>query len=146
MSIFCQPSLYKVWCQILLCNLAAYLEPCKTSKMKFSAKIVNGWKSFVDYCCKKLQLRCLTGFWIHLCSYSNCLINHSNKFQARQFSKSLNLLKINSRNTRTRCEICSELTIKTPKRRHCCRFADFIVNFTQILNLLLLFPLLTWNM
>ena len=27
------------------------------------------------------------------------------------------LLKVNNRNTRTRCEICSELTIKTPERR-----------------------------
>ena len=28
------------------------------------------------------------------------------------------LLKVNSRNTRTRCEVCSKLTIKTPERRH----------------------------
>ena len=27
------------------------------------------------------------------------------------------LLKVNNKNTRTRCEICSKLTIKTPKRR-----------------------------
>ena len=28
------------------------------------------------------------------------------------------LLKVNNRNTRTRCAICSKLTIKTPERRH----------------------------
>ena len=28
------------------------------------------------------------------------------------------LIKVNSRNFKTRCEICSELTIKTPERRH----------------------------
>ena len=28
------------------------------------------------------------------------------------------LLKVNIRNTRARCEICSDLTIKTPERRH----------------------------
>ena len=28
------------------------------------------------------------------------------------------LLKVNNRNTRTRYEICSKLTIKTPERRH----------------------------
>ena len=28
------------------------------------------------------------------------------------------LLKVNNRNTRTRCEICSKVTIKTPERRH----------------------------
>ena len=27
------------------------------------------------------------------------------------------LLKVNNRNTRTRCEICSKLTLKTPERR-----------------------------
>ena len=28
------------------------------------------------------------------------------------------LFKLNNRNTRKRCEICSKLTIKTPERRH----------------------------
>ena len=28
------------------------------------------------------------------------------------------LFKVNNRNTRTRCETCSKLTIKTPERRH----------------------------
>ena len=28
------------------------------------------------------------------------------------------LFKVNNRNTRARCEICSKLTTKTPKRRH----------------------------
>ena len=28
------------------------------------------------------------------------------------------MFKVNNRNTRTRCEICSELTRKTPERRH----------------------------
>ena len=30
---------------------------------------------------------------------------------------SIYVLKVNNRNTRTRCEICSKLTIKTPERR-----------------------------
>ena len=30
------------------------------------------------------------------------------------------LLKVNDRNTRTRCEICSKLTIKTPLRQLYC--------------------------
>ena len=29
------------------------------------------------------------------------------------------LLRVNNRNTRTSCEICSKLTIKTPERRQC---------------------------
>ena len=28
------------------------------------------------------------------------------------------MFKVNNRNTRTRCETCSKLTIKTPERRH----------------------------
>ena len=42
----------------------AYSEPIQTSKMALSVKIAKGFK---HYCfCKKLHLRCLTGFWISL--------------------------------------------------------------------------------
>ena len=40
------------------------------------------------------------------------------------------LLKANNRNTRSRCEICSKLTLKTPERRHWCRS---IVNFEHVI-------------
>ena len=52
------------------------------------------------------------------------------------------LLKVNNRNTRPRCEICSKLTIKTD-RRHRSRFGVFIVNFEYISQLVLVFLLLT---
>ena len=42
------------------------------------------------------------------------------------------LLKVNIRNTRGRCEICSKLTIKTPERRQWHRSGVFIVNFEHI--------------
>ena len=42
---------------------------------------------------------------------------------------SLYLLKVSNRNIRTRCEICSKLTIKTPEKRQWRRSGDFIVNF-----------------
>ena len=45
------------------------------------------------------------------------------------------LLKVNNRNTRTRFEIYSKLTIKTPERRHWSRSGVFIVNFKHILHL-----------
>ena len=51
------------------------------------------------------------------------------------------LLKINTMNTRIRCEICSKLTIKTSERRQA-----FIVNFEHISHLILVFLLLTLNM
>ena len=57
------------------------------------------------------------------------------------------LLNVNNRNTRTRGEICSKLTIKTPEQRHWPRSGDFIVNFKHLLisHLVLMFLLLTLN-
>ena len=42
------------------------------------------------------------------------------------------LLKVNNRNTRIRCEICSKLTIKTPERSQTCSSVS-IVNFEQVI-------------
>ena len=35
-----------------------------------------------------------------------------------KFPVGIYLLKVNNRNTRTRCETCLKLTIKIPERRH----------------------------
>ena len=56
------------------------------------------------------------------------------------------LLKVNKRNTRTRREICSELTIETPERRQWRHYGIFIVNSEHISHLALVFLLLTLNM
>ena len=53
------------------------------------------------------------------------------------------MFKFINRNTRTRCEICSKLTIKIPERRHWRRSGIFIVNFEHISHLALMFLLLT---
>ena len=42
------------------------------------------------------------------------------------------LLKVNNKNTRARCKICSKLTIKTPERRHTSCSSVSIVNFEQV--------------
>ena len=42
------------------------------------------------------------------------------------------MLKVNNRNIRTRCEIFSKLTKKTPQRRHWFLSGVFIVNFEHI--------------
>ena len=47
------------------------------------------------------------------------------------------MLKVNNRNTWTRCEICSKLTIN---------IGTFIVNFEHISHLALVFLLLTLSM
>ena len=56
------------------------------------------------------------------------------------------LLKLNNRSTRTRCEICSKLTIKTQERSKWRRSGVFIGNFEPISQLVLVFLLLTLNM
>ena len=56
------------------------------------------------------------------------------------------MFKVKNRNTRTRCEICSKLTIKIPERRHWRRSGIFIVNFEHILHFVLVFLLLTLTM
>ena len=55
------------------------------------------------------------------------------------------LLKVNNRNTRTRCEICSKLTTKTPERQQWRRSGVFLVNFEHNSHLALVL-LLTLNM
>ena len=70
------------------------------------------------------------------------------KLEFRHTQAGIWLLKVNNRNTRTRCEINmvrSKLTIKTPKRRHW-RSGAFVVNFEHISYLVLVFLLLTLNM
>ena len=56
------------------------------------------------------------------------------------------MFKVNKRNTRARCEICSKLTIKTPEGHHWRRSGVFIVNFEHILHLDLGFLMLTLSM
>ena len=62
------------------------------------------------------------------------------------FPASIYLFKVNNRNTRARCEICSKLKIKTSERRQWRRSGVFIVNFEHILHLALVFLLLILNM
>ena len=65
---------------------------------------------------------------------------------ADSFAVGIYLAKVNNRNTRTRWEICSKLTIKTPERRHWRRSGVFIVNVDHISHVVLVFLLLTLNM
>ena len=62
------------------------------------------------------------------------------------FPANIYLFKVSNRNTRKRCEICSNVAIKTPERRHWCRSGVFIVNFEQISHRFLVFLLLTLSM
>ena len=53
-----------------------------------------------------------------------------------------NEFKVNNRNARTKCQICSKLTIKTPEPRQWRRSGVFIVNFEYIWHVVLVFILL----
>ena len=55
------------------------------------------------------------------------------------------LFKVNKRNTRTKDEICSKLTIKTPEQPQCRRSGVFIVSFKHISHFVIVFLLLTLN-
>ena len=93
---------------------------------------------------KNICFICNVKFFVHLglqknlCP-KNCLILHL------PIPAGIYLLKVNNRNTRTRCEICSKLTIKTPEQRWRCS-GVFMVNFEHISQLVLVFLLLTLNM
>ena len=79
----------------------------------------------------------------------DCLINsvsseNQNKsYLISSFPAGIYLLKVNNRNTRTRCEICSKSTIMTPEQRQWRRSGVFIVDFEHISHLVLVFLLLT---
>ena len=50
--------------------------------------------------------------------YANINANNTKQKQKNSYSPAGNcMFKVNNRNTRARCEICSKLTIKTPERR-----------------------------
>ena len=55
------------------------------------------------------------------------------------------MFKVNNRNTRTRCEIFSKLTINTSERRHWRRFGILIVNFEHISHFVLVFSIVNFE-
>ena len=79
---------------------------------------------------------------------SQCFLNfegNSFSLQNIQFKGTFQpaIFNANNRNTKKRCEICSKLTIKILEQRYWGCFGVYIVNFEQILHLLLVFLLLT---
>ena len=104
---------------------------CTVQKMKFSIKDVfskcDQIRSFLT------KFRLLQIYWLQLSKWKNCYS-----------PPNICLFKFNNRNITKRCEICSKLTIKTPKQRHWLLFGVFF-NFEHISNLFLVFLMLTFN-
>ena len=69
--------------------------------------------------------------------------SHHHYFNDQSNPASNYIFKINNKNTNTRCEICSKLTVKTPERRQLHRSGVFTVNFEHISHRVLLLLLLT---
>ena len=60
----------------------------------------------------------LKGLVSSLCESVTKSLNYLKEQIARSTNPAGNyMFKVNNRNTKTRCEICSKLTIKTPERR-----------------------------
>ena len=64
----------------------------------------------------------------------------------KQFPVSRYFLRVSYGNTSSMCEICSNITIKTPDWRHWWRRCSgvFIVNFEQTSYIILVFPCWVW--
>ena len=77
--------------------------------------------------CKALNFRCLWRSWLRPCRECTGLVLIHFLCPASNF-----LFKFNNSNTRKRCEICSKLTIKTPKWRQCPFSCVSIVDFEQV--------------
>ena len=109
--------------------------PSVTSKMESFATVVNGLlllqsspsQVFVGVLVMPLRLifdTRLTGSrekiwneikWINII-LQNIILMVEIPSRVLVYPVGIYLLKVNNRNTRTRCEICSKLTIKTPER------------------------------
>ena len=85
---------------------------------------------------KKLNWSLGTSYSNPMSSQFICMPNVSKVF--RTIPACIYLLKVNYRNTRKKCEICSELTIKTPERRQWRTFTPcstiFTVNFEHVIG------------
>ena len=78
--------------------------------------------------------------------FSSCAPSKHSFQRVTHYPTGIYLLKVNNRNTRTRYEICSKLTIKLPERREWRHSGISIVNLEYISQLVLVFLLLTLNM
>ena len=58
----------------------AYSEPSQKYELELSEKLINSWKPF-NYFLKKLYLRCMSGFWIHLCTRKGIKLSHVHTYK-----------------------------------------------------------------
>ena len=119
-----------------------YSGPSRTSKMELFVKTVNDLtvkyvfkavsKSFAKFTPKVLGglLSFLISVKVNTCSWKFCEIFRTTTLQNTCPANIYLINKVNNRNTRKSCELCSKLTIKTPERR---QWRAFIIKFEHIL-------------
>ena len=99
---------------------------------------------YYKHCVRIVQMRSF--FWsIFSCIWTRKISVFTNFIQPLKAITSILMLKVNNRDARKRCEICSKLTIKTPEQRHWRRSGVFIGNFEYISQVLLVLLLLNLN-
>ena len=129
-----------------------YSEPCQTPKIECFVQIVNSFQSLTIFAKSSIldiwlgseYVAALQGLGLSLSlSIIQFWLRLIPCFFAAHSPAGNHMFKVNNRNTRKRCEICSKLTIKTPEQRQWRRSGVFIVNFEHISHLALVFLLLT---
>ena len=89
-------------------------------------------------------MRCFAPIWYHLCNLKNVKSTHGEvlllvlKVAFHRGPAGMYLFEVNNKNSRTIYKIGSNLIRKTSERRHWLRSRIFIVNFEQILHIVLL--------
>ena len=94
------------------------LKAVSKSFAKFTPKVLGGLLSF------------LISVKVNTCSWKFCEIFRTTTLQNTCPANIYLFNKVNNRNTRKSCELCSKLTIKTPERR---QWRAFIIKFEHIL-------------
>ena len=94
-------------CQLLQCHirLEVHYDNAKKNKSAVSCAYRQNKHNFASVCFFRFKIK-----------QQNLIIQESKKTK-RNFPANIYLFKVNNKNTRKRCEICSQLTIKTPERR-----------------------------
>ena len=95
---------------------------CLDNNLSFSGNIV--LSCILLFLFEKYSLHAFQNGWVlqstlslPKCCNLACLFRFATRFCCRLNPAGNCMFKVNNRNTRTRCEICSKLTIKTPERR-----------------------------
>ena len=110
---------------------------CSQFFLVINSILCRGW-------CRVLSRLAIYFLWNCLVRNLNLRLDEKLNHKTADNPAGIYLLKVNNKNTKTRCEICSKLTIKT--LRHWRHSGVFVVNFEHISHLALVFLLLTLNM